>query len=92
MGIRNTESLGNRSTESLATFQHPFTLSALDGEQPPGTYRVEVDEEELLGLSFLAYRRVATMIHIPSIETSRLSRQVFTVNLDELEAAISADH
>ena len=92
MGIKNTESLGVRTTESLVTFQHPFTLSALDAEQPPGTYRVVVDEEEIVGLSFLAYRRVATTIHIPSVETSKYSRQVFTVDADELEAAISADH
>lgn len=92
MSIKNTESLGNRSTESLATFQHPFKLSALDAEQPPGTYRVVVDEEEILGLSFLAFRRVATLLHIPSLETSKFSRHVFTVDADELAAATSADH
>jgi len=31
---------------------------------PAGTYRVETDEEQLENLSFVAYRRVATRIHL----------------------------
>jgi hypothetical protein len=53
MGIRNTESPDVKSTQSLAMLQHPFSLSALDAEQTPGTYRMVVDEGEILGLPFL---------------------------------------
>ncbi len=81
-----------RSTESLVTFRNSFMLPELELEQPAGTYKIVVDEEEIAGLSFLAYRRVATMIHIPSLEAAEFSRQVFLVDSDELQAAISADH
>jgi hypothetical protein len=36
----------------------------LDEVQPPGTYAVNADEELIEGLSFLAYRRVATTIYL----------------------------
>ena len=81
-----------RSTESLVTFRRSFVLSVLEAEQPPGTYRIVFDDEEIAGLSFLAYRRVAAMLHLPSLEISKLARQVVLVDSDELEAAISADH
>lgn len=50
-----------------------------------------VDEEEIGGLSFIAFRRTATAIHIPAIEASSFSRQVFQIDPDELAAAIAAD-
>ena len=54
-----------RSTIERVTFRHAFTLRGVDERQPPGTYEVETDEEPIVGLSFLAYRRVATAIRIP---------------------------
>ena len=87
--------MADRTTETMATFKHPFSLTSLDGSQPAGTYRVVTDEEEILGLSFLAFRRTATMLHIPPISPalsiSGSSNQVFTVNSAELAAALEAD-
>jgi len=54
-----------RTTESTITFRRPFTLSALDKAQPAGTYRVVTEEEEIDGLSFVAFRRTATLLHLP---------------------------
>lgn len=54
-----------RTTREFLTFDRPFTLVGADGEQPPGTYAVDVDEDLIEGLSFLAYQRVATTIHLP---------------------------
>ena len=56
-----------RTTETTVTFKRPFTLPSVDSPQPAGTYRLVMDEEEILGLSFLAFRRTATMLHIPAI-------------------------
>jgi hypothetical protein len=81
-----------RSTESIVTFEKAFQLSVLDDDLPAGTYRIVFDDEEIAGLSFLAYRRVAAMIHIPSLEVTQLARQVIRVDSDELEAVIRADH
>jgi len=84
-----------RTTETMVTFKHPFTLTSLDGRQPAGTYRLVLDEEEILGLSFLAFRRTATMLHIPAISPalsiSGRPNQVFSVNSAELAAALEAD-
>ena len=53
------------ANERRITFDRPFSVAALDGLQAPGTYVVEIDEELIEGLSFLAYRRVATTIYLP---------------------------
>ncbi len=54
-----------RTTRENVTFDHPFSLDPVDGMQPAGTYTVEIDEDLIEGLSFLAYRRVATTIYLP---------------------------
>ena len=41
-----------RSIETTVTFRRPFTLAALDGVQPAGTYRLVEEQEEIAGLSF----------------------------------------
>jgi hypothetical protein len=80
-----------RTTETTVTFRRPFTLTSLDGPQPAGTYRLVTDEEEILGLSFLAFRRTATMLHIPAISISGRTNQIFHINSAELAAALKAD-
>jgi hypothetical protein len=75
-----------RTTETTVTFRHPFTLTSLDRPQPAGSYRHVTDEEEILGLSFLAFRRKATMLHVPAISISGHAHQVFPVNTAELAA------
>lgn len=80
----------SRTRETTVTFRHPFKLSALENGQPAGTYRLVIDEEEIPGLTFLAYRRSATMLHIPAIAASG-SIQVFTINSEELAKALEAD-
>jgi hypothetical protein len=60
--------------------------------QPAGTYRLVTDEEEILGLTFPAYRRTATVLHIPaSSSAAGRSQQAFPVDAAELEAALAAD-
>ncbi|WP_245258616.1 hypothetical protein [Methylopila sp. M107] len=73
------------------TFHQPFRLKALDGPQPPGTYRIVVDEKEILGVSVLAYRRTATMLQTPAIAVRSGSSQSHLVDPADLEAALEAD-
>lgn len=80
-----------RTTETTITFRRPFTLAAMDGVQPAGSYRVETDEELLQGLSFNAFQRVATMLHLPALSAPGGKRQVVTVDPAELAAALEAD-
>ena len=84
----------DRTTETSVTFQNAFKLTSFDTEQPAGTYRLVVDEEEVLGVSFLAYRRTATMLHTPSISAAGThlgTHRVFPVDPAELASALEAD-
>ena len=80
-----------RTTETTVTFRRPFRLSSFDRQEPAGTYRVVIDEEEILGLSFLAYQRSATMLHTPALSVLNGSRQVFVIDPAELATALEAD-
>jgi hypothetical protein len=75
-----------RTRRKLMTFAEPFLLRAIDAVQPAGAYNVVTDEELIDGLSFLAYRRTATWIHLPSIATKSGSSQMILVQPSELEA------
>jgi hypothetical protein len=76
-----------RTTREPITFAHPFVLDGTEGVQPAGTYNVEVDEELIEGLSFLAYRRIATTIYLPLGSGAVGSHQAVRVDPGELEAA-----
>ena len=82
-----------RSKEITLTFSKAFALSEVDRPLPAGTYRVVVDEEDIPGLSFLAFRRIATMLHVPALSAPAGGpNEMFLVNPDELAAAFEADH
>jgi hypothetical protein len=83
--------MATRSKETTLTFSNAFALSDVDRPLPAGTYRVVVDEEDIPGLSFLAFRRIATMLHVPAISTPGGPVEIFLVNPDELAAALEAD-
>jgi hypothetical protein len=76
-----------RTARESITFDHPFSLTAVDKLQPAGTYAVDIDEELIEGLSFLAYRRVATTIYLPLAQGSHGSVQAIRVDPQELAAA-----
>ena len=76
-----------RTTRASITFDRPFSLTAVDGVQPAGTYAVEIDEELIEGLSFLAYRRIATTIYLPLHQGNQGSVQAVRVEPRELTAA-----
>jgi hypothetical protein len=80
-----------RTTETRVTFQNSFMLRTFEARQPPGTYRLVTDDEEIFGISFLAYRRTATMLHTPAISVQSTRRQVIEVDPEELAAALEAD-
>jgi hypothetical protein len=55
-----------RSRREAITFQHPFRIKGIDPSLPAADYEVITDEEMIEGLSFAAYRGVATMIVVPA--------------------------
>ena len=76
-----------RTTRETVTFEHPFSLYAVDGLQPAGTYTVEIDEDLIEGISFLAYRRIATTIYLPLRHGGPGSVQAVRVDPRELDVA-----
>jgi hypothetical protein len=80
-----------RTVDETITFERPFSLSSVEEVQPAGTYTVVVDEELIEGLSFLAYRRVATTIYLPVRPGAAGSIQAVTVDPDELKLAHGQD-
>ena len=47
--------MAERTTDSLVTFRHPFTLRDIVGTQPPGTYQVETDAKRAAAALALAF-------------------------------------
>ena len=80
-----------RSTITTVSFLRPFSLSALDGMQPAGTYTVETIDTTLDDLSFVAYRRVSTAITVPALGVGSLQRQVVYIDPLELDVALKRD-
>lgn len=80
-----------RTTETTVTFAHPFRLSGADGLLPAGIYRVVMDEEPILGLSFIAYRRTATMLHTPALSAPQGRSASLSTDQPELDGALAKD-
>jgi hypothetical protein len=80
-----------RTRRKLLTFAQPFLLRGIDAVVPAGTYRIDTDEELIDGLSFLAYRRTATWIHLPSITTKSGCSQLILVQPSELETGYESN-
>ena len=80
-----------RTTKKTVIFTRPFSLSGFDGEQPAGSYSVETDEELVEGVSFPAYRRMATMMQLETGARTAGMVQVAVIDPQELEAALAVD-
>ena len=66
-----------RSRRETITFKHPFRIKGIDRQLPAGGYEVITDEEMIEGLSFAAFRRVATMIMVPATARRSSARDDF---------------
>ena len=83
--------MSTRTKQETVTFRHPFTISGVDGVQPAGAYIVQIEDEVLDGLSFLAYRRVGTSMLLPLHPGSSSSVQSILVERRELEESLARD-
>jgi hypothetical protein len=80
-----------RTKQTTVTFKSPFFLVGLDEEQPAGTYSIETDEERLEALSFSAYHRVQTLIHLHPKTGNPSLIQTMRIDPEELAAALRCD-
>lgn len=80
-----------RTTTKTVVFHRPFAIGGVDGLLPPGSYAVEMEEELIPAVSFLAYRRVRTTMILPIAFGMTTARQVVTIDPEDLEAALVRD-
>lgn len=80
-----------RTTRNSVEFKRAFRLPGSDTALPPGNYEVETVEEQIDGVSMIAFRRISTTIalHGPTIATA--SRQLTAVDPNDLAIALAKD-
>jgi len=83
--------MSGRTTHSIAHFAAPFVLGGLEGSLPAGDYDIDHDEELIDGMSWLAWRRVATFIHLPARTVKSPTSQLIAIDHAELETALRQD-
>jgi hypothetical protein len=76
-----------RTRLSTVTFQRPFTLNRDVGELPPGTYSIEIDEEQIEAMDRTAYRRVAIYFYVQNSASTR----TIALTPADLESALKRD-
>jgi len=80
-----------RSRREAITFLHPFRIKGIDRLLPPGAYQVITDEELIEGLSFPAFRRVATMIMVPAAPPRSSTMETISIGSVDLSDAQRID-
>lgn len=80
-----------RMNKRQVVFQHPFLLDETEEEFPAGAYVVETEEESLDGISFRAFRRIATtLIRHPPMGTFKPTKY-WMVDPKGLDTALEID-
>jgi hypothetical protein len=80
-----------RTTRSVASFSEPFSLRGVEDVLSPGDYNVYFEDELVQGLSRAAYRRVSTILQIPSISSPQEQSRLVSISATDLEVALMKD-
>ena len=83
--------MAERFTHQTVTFTQPFSIAGVEGKFPPGNFEIEVTEEELPGLSFIAYRRRSTTIRLPGLRAGSPYWQVVEIEPSDLATSLARD-
>jgi hypothetical protein len=75
-----------RSRREAVTFKHSFRIRGIDRLLPAGTYTIITDEESIGGLSFNAFRRIATMILVPGASSASVLEMLSIGSVDLADA------
>lgn len=77
-----------RTRHSTARFLHSFEFTGIDRARPAGENEIDDDEQCIEGI---AWRRVATFMHLPAEHDGTRSRQMLKIDHAELKAALELD-
>lgn len=80
-----------RSTIENVTFRQGFRLPGHDTDYPAGTYTILREDERLEGLTFEAFRRVATFLRVEGKGAEAGRSELRPVSEQDLDAALQAD-
>jgi hypothetical protein len=80
-----------RSRRETVHFKHPFRIKGIDRLLPSGAYEVVTDEETIEGLSFASFRRVATMIMVPTAAPRGSTMEMVSIGSVDLADAQRID-
>ena len=80
-----------RVTRTSVEFHHAFHLPGIEKEQSAGTYDILTTEEQIDGLSFIAYRRLSTTIVVAADIAGVRARQIADVDPEDLSDALAKD-
>ncbi len=83
--------MNSRATRSTVRFHLAFSLPGFDVPLPPGEYLVDHDEEPIESDSRLAWRRVATFIHLPAVSARGRVQQMVPIDPAFFEATPEQD-
>jgi len=83
--------MAERLTCKSVEFAFPFALGGVDGQQPAGVYQVEIVEEQIDGLSFIANRRLSTMIALRPGGKAMRVHQFTEIDPEDLAVALEKD-
>lgn len=79
----------NRTKHRTIHFDQPFTLRGVDETIAAGDYEIDDDEVLIEGLSWTAYRRVATFIKLPATIENRYRMRLIQIEPDELARLVA---
>jgi len=71
--------MATRTRRETVYFKHPFNFA--------GPYQIVTDDEMMEGLSFSCYRRVATMIVVPSAASHTAAVEIGSISSVDLSDA-----
>lgn len=83
--------MNERTVEKTVTFQYPFVLAGYTPAFPPGTYKIEIDEERIDSLSFQAFLRTRVTFFVPEYLTRPGEAESLNFPPQELWAALDRD-
>ena len=82
--------MGIRTSTKTVTFTRPFSLMGIEGVQPAGTYNLETTEE-LLQASIPTYRKISTLIRLPTRVGGAARDMVVDIDDAEVSTALERD-
>ena len=79
--------MNTRTQSTKVVFIRPFILDGMEAMQPPGTYTIDTEEEELGTMRTQGWRRIRTVMRIERAGTT----EFLTIDPEQLNKALTRD-